>query len=189
MLVSIAIEYLRSAKHGEKSFVAFLYCNYQRQTEQNAENLLAAILRQFAEQCTSVPEPVKALYTSRDSKNALPSIEKTSEAISTIIKRQDRVFLIVDALDECSKTTRGTILERIRYLQKHTKARFMATSRPDDGIKRAFEGATQLEIRAQEEDVEKYLANQMDKLSECVKGNASMQQDIKKCIAEVVDGM
>lgn len=99
------------------------------------------------------------------------------------------MFLIVDALDECSDETRRTVLKETRELQKNTKASFMATSRPLEAIQREFTEDPWLEVRADKGDVEKYLDTQLVKLSECVRENSMLKRKIKKCISEAVDGM
>lgn len=66
-----------------------------------------------------------------------------------------RVFVIVDALDECQVSDRShrTILREIFKLQAKTRANLFATSRFTDEIMKQFEGALSLEIRATSEDV------------------------------------
>jgi hypothetical protein len=183
------VEYLQSAQSGEESCVAFLYCSYRRRQEQSAEALLAMLLRQLAEQCASIPESMKTLYTSHVEKKTRPSPEEIFKALSIVTGSQGRVFLVVDALDECSDETRRELLAKLQELQTKSKASLLITSRRIDDIERQFAGDPQLEIRASEEDVEKYIDKQLVKLSECVRENAILKEKIKKCIAETVDGM
>lgn len=188
------IDHLRSAQNNEEPLVAFVYCNYGRRDEQTAESLLGTLLRQLAEQCTSIPEFVKTLYhsyntISQNTTRTRPSIEEIFKALLIVVGSQDRVILVVDALDECSDETCKTLLTKIRELQKNTEASFMATCRPIDALEREFAGDLRLEIRATTGDVENYLDNQLGKLSECVREDLTLQRAIKRCIAEAVDGM
>jgi Cdc6-like AAA superfamily ATPase len=189
VLASIAIEHLRSAHYGKESCVAFFYCKYASREDQTAKSLLATLLRQLSGQCASVPESVKEFYTSHKSKGTPPSLDEISHVLSIVISSQSRVFLIVDALDECSDETRRTVVTKIRELQKNTKASFMATSRPLEAIQREFTEDPWLEIRAEKGDVEKYLDSQLVKLSECVRENSMLKRKIQKCISEAIDGM
>ena len=189
ILASVAIEYLRSAQNVDGTRVAFLYCNYRMQEEQTVKSLLATLLRQLVDQCVIVPEPVKTLYASYDTKTGGPSIEEISKTFFDVVGHEDRVFLIVDALDECSDDTRRTLLTEIWGLQKNTKISFMATSRPIDDLELQFAEYARLEIRADTRDVEIYLDAQLEKLPKCVRDSRALQRNIKNCISKAVDGM
>ena len=99
------------------------------------------------------------------------------------------MFLVVDALDECSDETRKELLTKIRDLQKKVKASLLVTSRHIGDIEQQFAGDLCLEIRASKSDVENYIDSQLVKLPACVKENPALQQNIKECVAETVDGM
>ena len=193
ILASIAIEHLRSAQNNEESYIAFLYCNYGRREEQTAKRLFTALLRQLAEHHVFVPEPVKRLYTTHTRKGTQPSLEEVFDTLSTVTKSCDRVFLVVDAVDECSVNTRREFLKNISELQNKTKARLLVTSRHVDDIERQFErqfaGHARLEIRADTGDLEKYLDGQLVNLSECVQNNPSLQRNIKERIKTAAEGM
>jgi hypothetical protein len=65
----------------------------------------------------------------------------------------------------------------------------MTTSRPIDAMNKEFPPNSRFEIRAQAEDVEMYLENQLKDLPECISDSPDMQRDVKKCIADGIDGM
>jgi hypothetical protein len=65
----------------------------------------------------------------------------------------------------------------------------MVTSRMIQKIQQEFESAPQLEIRASNEDVKKYLGGQMSRLARCVTRDVSLQNDITSEIVSTVDGM
>jgi hypothetical protein len=65
------------------------------------------------------------------------------------------VYLVVDALDECSNETFRILLRKIREMQGLcSRISFMVTSRCIDALKQAFAGDACLEVRADLEDVE-----------------------------------
>ncbi|PNP57730.1 hypothetical protein FNYG_15198 [Fusarium nygamai] len=60
MITAIVIDYLQSRFLDDQSTgIAYIYCNFRRQDEQNAEDLLASLLKQLAR---SRPASVKDLY-------------------------------------------------------------------------------------------------------------------------------
>jgi Cdc6-like AAA superfamily ATPase len=186
VLASIAIEYLQSPERSKKLRVAYFFCNYQRQEEQKTQDILAALLRQLVEQQDQIPEDVHKLYQSY--KSSRPCSDELSKILS-IIGNHDRVYLIVDALDECSEEVRKRVCEKIQSLQDISKASFMATSRPIDAMNKEFPPNSRFEIRAQAEDVEMYLETELKYLPECISNSPDMQRDVKKCIADGIDGM
>jgi Cdc6-like AAA superfamily ATPase len=191
VLLSIVIEHLRSIQNGGEWPVAFLFCNYGIQEEQIAERLLAALLRQLAEHHSFIPESLRELYEKRT--QSYLSLERILDTLSTVTKNLGPVYLVVDAVDECSDNTRREFLKSIGELQNKTKARLLVTSRHIDHIERQLEqqfaGHTRLEIRADAEDIEKYLDGQIVKLHKFVQNDPSLQRNIKERIKTAADGM
>jgi Cdc6-like AAA superfamily ATPase len=190
VLASIVIEHLRSSPNG-KLHTLFLYCSDGRGEYQKIEGLLRSLLRQFAEQCPAVPKPVEDLYGSHNKADNMtqPSCEEIFKALSKAMGAQLRVFIIVDALDECLIEVRRELLTKIRELQEGTTASFLATSRPSyDDIEQYFKKDARLEIRADDDDVAKYVSSHFGDLSKSVQ-TPELQEKIKQCIAKNVGGM
>jgi hypothetical protein len=102
-----------------------------------------------------------------------------------------RVFIIVDALDECqiSDGCRQRFLSCLFKLQEKCGINLFATSRPILGIEKEFDGNTVLEIRASEEDVRRYLEGHMFRLPGFVVRSLELQEEAKTNIIKAVDGM
>ncbi|KAH6693786.1 hypothetical protein F5X68DRAFT_258632 [Plectosphaerella plurivora] len=169
--------------------IAYLYCNFRRQTEQTLENLLSSILRQLAQDQPSLPECVQALY---DAKRGMrPSSEQLSSTLQVLVKSLPRSFIIIDALDEChlAEGSRAQFLDEIFALQLGSNFNLFATSRFIMDITDRFNDAPSLEIRAHEEDVRRYLAGSISQLPACVVKNPQLQEEIMARIVEAVDGM
>lgn len=76
----------------------------------------------------------------------------------------DEVFLVIDALDECSKDVRQHLLPYIYGLFDHHcpgKLKMFVTSRPESDIERAFSPANfpiiKVEAKKVEEDIAAYV--------------------------------
>ncbi|PMD66306.1 uncharacterized protein K444DRAFT_702104 [Hyaloscypha bicolor E] len=102
-----------------------------------------------------------------------------------------RVFIIIDALDECqvSEGSRTRFLSDIFNLQAKYGANIFATSRSIPEIIDKFKGSTLLEIRARSEDVQRYLEGHMEQLQGFVQDNQELQREIKNEISYAVGGM
>ena len=169
--------------------IAFIYSNFQRQEEQYIDNLLASLLKQLAESRPSLPRDVKDLYHHHKAKRTRPLIEETSRALQSVVALYSRVFLIVDALDECKVLDgcRARFLSELFSIQTHCGANVFATSRFIPDITEKFNGSISLEIRAHAEDVRKYLDSRI--LQSESKVLQSYREEIKAEITKAVDGM
>ena len=171
--------------------IAYIYCDFRRTDGQRAGELLASLLKQLAGCWSAMPEIVKALYDSHKSNNTRPSIEELSRTLKSVASLFSRVFIIVDALDECPGTRdhRSRFLEEVSKLQTKTQSNRFATSRYVPEVESELELTMHLEIRATKDDVRKYLNHHMMPQRAVLRENKQLQEDIKREIVEIVDGM
>jgi Cdc6-like AAA superfamily ATPase len=171
--------------------IAYIYCNFRRQDEQSIEDLLANLVKQLTKGQSSLPGRVKELYDKHYKKRTRPSLDEISRALHSTAANFSRLFIIVDALDECqvSEGCRLKLLSEIFNLQVKCDINIFATSRFDRGIEQSFESSIKLEIRATEEDVRTYLNHRMSSTRAFLRKNQKLQEDIKSKIIDVVDGM
>jgi Cdc6-like AAA superfamily ATPase len=191
MITSIIIDHLYTKYQNNDSIgIAYLYCNFRRQHEQKPEDLLANLLKQLVQEHLSMPESVKSLYERHKNGRTRPSFDEIAKTLHSVVIGYSRAFIIIDALDECQifDGTRRRLLSEIFNLQAKTRVNLFATSRFISGINE-FEGAVSLEIRANEEDMRKYLDGHMSRLSSCISRSCALQEKIKAEIIKAVDGM
>ena len=192
ILTSIVVNDLHERYRDHLSIgVAYLYCNFRRQDEQTLGHLLAGLLRQLAGRYPVLPVSVKVLYDGYKTIHTRPLLEQFSSTLHAVAATYSRVFIVVDALDECqtSDGCRARLLSELFDIQKRHGANILATSRIIQDIAKKFEGSASLEIRARDDDVQKYLAHHIVKLPSFVLSNPELQHHIKTTIAETVNGM
>ncbi|KAH8650278.1 hypothetical protein BGZ60DRAFT_335142, partial [Tricladium varicosporioides] len=192
ILTSIVVEELTSRFSADPGVgIAYIYCNFQRQDEQKINNLLTSLLKQLAESQSSLPVAVKELYERHKTKQTRPSLEEISRSLQAITTLYCRVFLIVDALDECqvSEGCRKRFILGLSNLQEKYGVNIFATSRPILSIEKEFNRSIVLEIRASKEDVRRYLDGYMFRLPGFVTRSLELQEEIKTTIIKAVDGM
>jgi hypothetical protein len=192
LIASIAVDHLCTRLLNDDSVgVAYLYCNFKRREEQKPTDLLLSLLKQLLQERTSVPEVVKSLYERHEHKRTRPSFDEISKVLQSIITDYSRVFIIIDALDEyqVSDGGRNRLLTEVFNLQAKTGLYLFATSRFIPEIMNVFEGSIKLEVRASNEDVQRYLDGHMSLLPSCVSRSPSLQEKIKTGIIKTVDGM
>ena len=110
--------------------VLCLYLNYMENNIQTLENLFGSLLKQLFQYQASVPgySHAKELYQ-RAMGIAQPSLNEIHRVLSSEIMTYRRVYLVIDALDECPETTRH-ILESWLLDLRSDKCSLMIFSRP-----------------------------------------------------------
>jgi Cdc6-like AAA superfamily ATPase len=176
-------------RDGSNIGIAYLYCNFRRQYEQKAEDLLASLLKQLSEGRNSIPDSVKTLHDKHKVKRTRSSIDEISKSLQSVIILYSRVFIVVDALDECQASESRRFLTELFHLGAKSGANLFATSRFIPEIVKKFCKSISLEICASKEDIERYLEGQMRHLLSFEDWSPTLQREIKTRISDVVDGM
>ena len=174
--------------------IAYLYCDFRRQHEQKIEDLLANLLKQLAQQQASIPDSVKTLYDDCRDKHKRPSHDEILSALHSVSTVYSRIFIIVDALDECQVTNgcRTKLLSGIFELQAsqaRVEVNIFSTSRYIPEIVERFKESISLEIRANDEDLQTYLAGHMEQLPPFVLSSPGLQNEVKATISHATNGM
>ncbi|KAI0892243.1 ankyrin repeat-containing domain protein [Annulohypoxylon nitens] len=190
ILTSIVVDDLTARFNNNPDIgVAYIYCNFQRQDEQTAPNLLASLLKQLSQQRLSLPDNVKSLYNDHKNKPARLFFKEISEALQSVIVSYHRAFVIVDALDEYRTSDRMKFLTEISGIQAKTNLNVFTTSRSIPEISERFKDAISLEVCASEEDVRRYVDGHMSRLPSFVDRDQKLQEEIKSGISQSVGGM
>ncbi|KAK2933703.1 Ankyrin repeat [Fusarium oxysporum f. sp. vasinfectum] len=171
--------------------VAYIYCNFRQEQEQKINDLLASLVKQLSRGWHSLPESVNSLYGKHKKNATRPLVEELSATLQYVIELYTKVFIIVDALDECQALDdcRGKLLSEILRYQDRTAVNFFATSRPIPDITKIFQHTLCLEIRATKDDVTLYLEKHIGTLRPVIETNSRLQEQIKIGISDAVDGM
>lgn len=192
ILTSIVVEELTTRFHDDKSIgIAYLYCNFQRHDDQKVGDLLTSLLKQLARGRSSLPETVQSLYDSHKDKQTRPSLIEISRALHSVANTCTRVFIVIDALDECQATGghRANFLSEIFNLQATCRVNIFATSRYIPEIIERFQGSTRLEIHASEYDVRRYVDGHISHLPSFIGRSLDLKEEVKTEIVKAVDGM
>ncbi|KAJ4167534.1 hypothetical protein NW754_011351 [Fusarium falciforme] len=192
ILSSIVVEELMKQFQDDTSVcVAYIYFNYQQQENQTIDQVFGSLLRQLVAHQSNIPATVEELYKEHTRQGSKLVFEEVCDLIHRLSSLYSRVFIIVDALDECPLRNgrRNTILSEFMELQTALSANIMCTSRPIPEIEAWFSKAVSVEVRASEHDVRKYLDGQLRRLPGFVARSPDLQEQVKSQIVQVVDGM
>ena len=191
MIAAIAVDHLLKTVQSSSIGVAYVYCNYKAQEEQDTKNLLAAILKQLVQAEPSLIEPVKRLYVQHSNRGTRPSLDEILAALKDVLTNFSAVHIVIDALDECQQSdgTRRLFLTKLQDLQARMDLRMMVTSRSLPDIIDGFQSALRLEVRASDEDVKRFVAGQVYRFPNCIRRSTTLQETVQNKIMEAVDGM
>lgn len=172
--------------------LAFVYFNYKEQTEQTSTSLVGSLLRQLAQDQISICADLKIMYEDHKKNKSKPSFDEVSNALCSAAGRFSQVFIILDALDECSgldgcRDKMLKLLNRLSFV-----ANVMVTSRPNTSIEQGFNNVQQLEIIASDEDVRLCLeARILDtpRLHRIIATMPSLEKNIVDTISAKAQGM
>lgn len=128
------INHVRKSVLNDDIGLAFIYFNYKKQAEQTPINLVGSLLQQLGQDRASICVDLKSMYEDHGKKNSRPSFDEVSNALCSATNRFSQVFIILDALDECSEEDgcRDRMLKLMSRLSDN--ADIMMTSRPNVSI-------------------------------------------------------
>lgn len=170
--------------------IAYIYCDRRDQATQWIDDLIASILKQLCQKLPSLPTCVLQMYEEHQSERARLSLDEILSALHTTIVGYSRVFIIVDAIDECPAPTgcRQKFLQELSNLQSLFGVNCFATSRPYSDIVTHFgRNSITLEIRESAKDIEIYVKRHMENLSAFTELDQQQQENILAKILEHVD--
>ncbi|KAJ9139179.1 ankyrin repeat protein [Pleurostoma richardsiae] len=182
------IEHLVSkySKH-EDVGIAYAFCNFQRHEVQTAENLLADLLKQLLEARRSVPDKVKDIFEQHKPKKPPRSLKNIKAILDAAMAEYSRVFILVDALDECQGMNQEEIFSQLSELQRRAGVSLFLTSRIVPDIRKQFEDSLKFDIRASDDDVLRYINKQLSSSRHIRR--PELQDKVRKSILSAIDGM
>ena len=115
-----------------------------------------------------------------------------SELLKSEARRYSRVFIVVDALDECLSDTH-TGIGLVRELKAlRPVVNLMVTARSLKILQRDFNITTTLEVIASADDIRNYVGYRISeepRLSQHVSEDATLREDIIQAVLETSKGM
>jgi hypothetical protein len=148
---------------------------------------VSSLLRQLVQSHPTISKTVKEFYSSHQRSH--PTLHEFEEALQIEIRSYSKVFVIVDALDECiDDKTRTALLTTLKDLPVN----LFVTSRYSLTIEEKFDGVKRLDIRAHDDDVQRYVEKRIlreDRLARHVKADPSLQDDIVNMVVDSAKGM
>jgi hypothetical protein len=185
---SMVVDHLAAEFHNQNISVACIYLNHKEIEVQTPAKLLAGLWRQlvFGRDISSA----EGLYQQHHEKDTTPSVNEVFDVLCSVIRVHAKVYIIVDAIDEYPEGQRQILLDYLVVMG--STVNLMITSRPHIRPNGFLPNLEALEIRADEDDIRRYVAGQIQKsswLSKHVQVRADLREEILSTITRTVDGM
>jgi len=177
----------------ENIAVAGLYCDYLSQQDQTVTNIMGVILKQLVGR-GGVPKDVREAFQKGKMEfgGRRPRLADLMGMLKIAIASLPRVFICLDALDECLPKHLPGLLESLRDLtQECPKTRIFLTGRPHVGedVQRHFSKAVVLPIIPNTDDVRNYVEMRLNRDDEPDAMNKDLRGDIVRVILEKISDM
>ncbi|KAK6359537.1 hypothetical protein TWF696_000691 [Orbilia brochopaga] len=196
VLASIIIDHLeRIYEKNDDVCVCYLYCDYNNEETTKGTNLIANLLRQLLYSRPQVPESVVNLHKHCSSKGTNPTRQELLGLIRAQVHSFSDIFLVIDALDEIPERgyERDGFIQDIHGIRTpHRGIRVLVTSRKLADIETASEGEPYLEVRANIEDIKKYVEagiTRSRRLKSLIRKDHSLRERLRDIIISKTDGM
>ncbi|KAJ0413510.1 hypothetical protein BJY00DRAFT_319712 [Aspergillus carlsbadensis] len=193
-LMSIVIDTLDHEPTAKNTIHTYIYCNYARREEQTPATLLSSILLQVLQRSDdqALPADVLSLYESHKKYGTRPTSKELTGLLSKLTSPYDTVFIVIDALDECSESDDETIrfVSTVRSIGPNVV--LLCSSRFSTTFETYFASTKKVEILARDEDITMFLdsqINQQMRLSKHVRSDPALRQEIIEFITGECQGM
>ncbi len=190
VLASIAVDHLRNAFKDENVAVVCVFCSHANPGNQKSTDLIASVLEQLV-RSKGVTDGLRTLYQQHHKQHTPLETKEVTKLLKSVIRDTAKVFIVIDALDECPKTLRESFLDEL-YKLENQLPHLMVTSRYPSSVGHISRDAIQLEIQALDTDLEIYVRSKIQQdrhLAHYVDQDSSLQKDIVEKFVNNAKGM
>ena len=168
-----------------------LYCDYSTQQEQSAANMLGSMIKQLVRR-DGIPEQIREAF--RKAKREFGGrgllLPDMIDILKKIITPLSRLFICVDALDECTQEHRRDLLESLRKIVVVSpNIRVFFTGRPyiEQEIVKFFSQAALIPLSPSAGDIKSYLKMRLDRDPDPDAMDDELPADIMRTIPEKME--
>ncbi|KAJ4478238.1 hypothetical protein J3R30DRAFT_3250682, partial [Lentinula aciculospora] len=150
MAAASIVQDLNEYYKGSPVAVVCVFCDFGQSQAQTTDALVASMLRQLVQAHPVVHSTVASMYTHHSTRSTVPRADEIFASFSMSARQFERVFVVVDALDEClDDQTRAQLLTTLNSFS----ISLLFTSRPHSSIEQLFERCNHQEIHADQQDI------------------------------------
>jgi Cdc6-like AAA superfamily ATPase len=189
---------LQHCDNDPKKVVAYFYFDFNDVQKQKPDLMLRSLICQLSQQCLKIPVSLGMLFSSRANEPLQqPSLHALVEIMRQVIHEFSHVYIVLDALDECSERTRlMDVIETIAAWQLQN-LHVLVTSRRERDIQISLEtfvdrqNAICLHTEVVNADIQRYVQQRLSKdkrLSKWGK-DLALSEEIEAALMKGAHGM
>ncbi|KAF4442819.1 Ankyrin repeat-containing domain protein [Fusarium austroafricanum] len=192
VMAGAIIQYLQSLNGTDKKKPAVVYVFCHHKEHVTARELVAALLKQLAEKMSGHENELEDLYKVHSEQHTLPTSVDMIAVMKVMANKFSKIFVVIDALDEMGEGDRAKLefLQSVKLIGGF--ANVLVTSRRFPLLESAFGGDDSLEIRAQDDDVQRFIMTEIKKapyLQKFISEDPELQNLILERTLHKSDGM
>ena len=191
VLCSTIIEHVKTIC-GNDTRYAYFYFDFNDPQKQTVVGMLRSIILQLCVGNAQLLGELCELYRQRNDGRQQPTLQGLTKSLLSLFVNNRRLYLILDALDECSE--RGKLLDIIsQIVRAKDHANLFVTSRKEKDITDALQGifGSQLDLRGDliDADIDLHVRRCLESDRCLQKWNAQIKQEILEALVQGADGM
>ena len=173
--------------------VAAFYCDFISQHDQTINNVVGAILKQLVGR-GGIPKDLREAFQKAKYEvgGRGPRLVDLMGMLRTTIASLSRVFICIDALDECLPKCLAELFESLRdIVRESSTAKIFLTGRPHVGedVRRYFSKAVVIPISPNRDDIRNYVEMRLNRDAEPEAMSNDLRVDIMRVIQENISDM
>ena len=191
---SLVIDTLCDQEAEEENIaIVGVYCDYLSQQEQTMTSIIGAFLKQLVGRGVIAKDIREAFQKAKKEVGGRgPRLADLMGMLRTAIASLPRVFICIDALDECLPKCLPKLLESLRDIVRESPStRIFLTGRPHvkEDIQRYLTRAVVIPISPNTDDIRNYLEMRLESDAEPEAMSDDLRADIVKVILEKISDM
>lgn len=187
---SLVIDYVQGKSLGASEAMVYFYFDYHGQDQQTPNAFLRSILRQLVTHMSEMPQ----LFLDFHERFRGDPMQSSTADLLTLFKNLcttfDRVYVVLDALDECHIDHRKHVLHILGSIDLTIMRVFVTSRSHSHDIRQHFAGIEPIQVQASEADLSTYchrIMEQSETTRELV--DASLKDEVAATISRSAQGM
>ncbi|GME33642.1 hypothetical protein GTA08_BOTSDO08131 [Neofusicoccum parvum] len=189
IISSTIVATLLSASKDTDDAVAYFYFDFHVDVKREVMALLHVVLSQLALQGTGAFEELRKLYQECKDGQRQPTTEELLLTIARAVSHFPRIYVVVDALDECRESHKA--VEQLRRLSEAANVHVLAVSRKDADLERPMRGIPEIKLEGPEVavDIASYVRQRVLTSEYMADWPLEEQQKVEDQLSSKADGM
>jgi hypothetical protein len=179
---------LQHYNNNPSKVVTYFYFNFNNIQKQNPKLMLHSLIYQLSQQCIKIPASLNTLFSSCNSGQQQPSLHALVEVMQQIIQDFPHVYIVLNALDKCSKRTELTDILKTIAAWRLKNLHILITSHKEQDIKSSLETIIDqqniicLQSKLVDRDIQKYIQQRLSNNKKLGKWGEDLRQEIEAAL-------